>query len=122
MCYHWASQASPVVTHGGSGPSTHIVPLATQGGSASTTHITPITIHGGNDPATHTTPQKTLGGIGPSAMVPPQAPPAMQMHYAPANPTPIVAPSHINLGSNLPFMAHLNLPELARLTNEPIYH
>src|SRR5713226_5665175 len=55
-------------------------------------------------------------------MVPPQAPLAMQMHYAPANPTPIAAPSHINLGSNLPFMARLNLPDLARLMNDPIRH
>ena len=44
------------------------------------------------------------------------------MHYAPANPTTIAAPSHINLGSNLPFMAHLNLPDLDRLTNDPIRH
>ena len=44
------------------------------------------------------------------------------MHYAPANPTTIVAPSHINLVSNLPFMAHLNLPDLDRLTNDPICH
>ena len=46
----------------------------------------------------------------------------MQMHYAPTNPTPIAAPSHINLESNLPFMAHLNLPNLARLTNDSIRH
>ena len=46
----------------------------------------------------------------------------MQMQYEPANPTPIATPSHINLGSNLPFMAHLNLPDLARLTNDPICH
>ena len=63
-----------------------------------------------------------LGGTGPSTMVPPQAPPTVQMHYAPTNPTAIATPSHINLGSNLPFMAHLNLPDLARLTNEPICH
>ena len=44
------------------------------------------------------------------------------MHYALANPTPIAAPSHINLGSNLPFMARLNLPNLARLKNDPIHH
>ena len=55
-------------------------------------------------------------------MVPPQVPPAVRMHYAPSNPTTIAAPSHINLGSNLPFMAHLNLPDLARLTNDPIRH
>ena len=55
-------------------------------------------------------------------MVPPQVPLAMQVHYAPANPTTIPPPSHINLGSNLPFMAHLNLPDLARLTNDPIRH
>ena len=46
----------------------------------------------------------------------------MQMHYAPANPTTITAPSHINLGSNIPFMARLNLHDLARLTNDPIPH
>ena len=46
----------------------------------------------------------------------------MQMDYALANPTPIAAPSHINLGSNMPFMAHLNLLDLARLMNDPIHH
>ena len=44
------------------------------------------------------------------------------MHYAPPNPTTITTPSHINLGSNMPFMAHLNLPYLAKLTNDPIHH
>ena len=44
------------------------------------------------------------------------------MHYAPTNPTTIAAPSHINLGLNLPFMAHLNLPDLSWLTNDPIHH
>ena len=67
-------------------------------------------------------PPTTLGGIGPSAMVPPQVPPVVQMHYAPANPTTIVAPSHINLGSNLLFMTRINLPHLDRLTNDPIRH
>ena len=46
----------------------------------------------------------------------------MQVHYAPANPTTIPSPSHINLGSNLPFMACLNLHDLARLTNDRIHH
>ena len=49
-------------------------------------------------------------------------PHSMQVHYAPTNPTTMAAPSHINLGSNLPFMAHLNLFDLARLTNDPIHH
>ena len=44
------------------------------------------------------------------------------MHHVPTNPTTIAAPSHINLGSILPFMACLNLPDLARLTNDPICH
>src|SRR5882762_1890861 len=44
------------------------------------------------------------------------------MHYAPTNPTTIAALSNMNLGSNLPFMAHLNLLDLARLTNDPIRH
>ena len=44
------------------------------------------------------------------------------MHYAPANPTTIAAPSHINLGSNFPFMARLKLPNLAWLKNNPIRH
>ena len=52
----------------------------------------------------------------------PQVPPTMQVHYAPANPATMAAPSHINLGSNLPFIARLNLPDLARLTNDPIFH
>ena len=43
----------------------------------------------------------------------------MQVHHVPANPTTMAAPSHINLGSNLPFMAHLNLPNLDQLTNDP---
>ena len=34
----------------------------------------------------------------------------------------MVAPSHINLGSKLPFMEHLKLPDLAQLTNDPICH
>ena len=116
------SQAGPLATHGGSGPFTHTVPPATQGGSGPSMYIAPTVIHGGNILTTHTVPPTTLGGIVPSAMVPPQAPPTVHMHYAPANPTTIAAPSHINLGSNMPFMAHLNLPELAILTNNPIYH
>ena len=52
----------------------------------------------------------------------PQVPPIMQVHHVPANPTTMATPSHINLGSNLPFMAHLNLPDFARLTNNPICH
>ena len=52
----------------------------------------------------------------------PQVPPAMQVHYAPANPTTMAAPSHINLGSNLPFMAHLKFLDLAWLKNDPILH
>ena len=34
----------------------------------------------------------------------------------------MATPSHINLRSKLPFMAHLNLPNLVRLTNDPIHH
>ena len=34
----------------------------------------------------------------------------------------MATPSHINLGSNLHFMAGLNLPNLAQLTNDPIRH
>ena len=116
------SQAGPLATHGGSGPSTHTAPPTTQGATRPYTYIAPTVIHGGNVPATHTIPPTTLGGIGPSTIVLPQAPPAVQMHYALANPTTIAAPSHINLGSNLPFMAHLNLPDLAGLTNDPIHH
>ena len=63
----------------------------------------------------------TLEGTGPSTMVP-QVLLAMQVHYAPANPTTMAAPSHINLGSNLPFMAHLNLLDFPLLTNGPIHH
>ena len=44
------------------------------------------------------------------------------MHYAPTNPATIAAPSHINLGSNLPFMARLNLPDFPQLKNVPIHH
>ena len=100
------SQVVPPVTHGGIVPSTHTIPLGMPGGSG---------------PSTHTVPFTTLGGSGPSTTVP-QLPPVMQVHHVPANPTTVVAPSHINLGSNLPFMARLNLPDLVRLTNEPIYH
>ena len=100
------SQVVPPVTHGGSGPSTYTAP--------------PV-IHGGGGPSTHTIPPTTLRGTGPSMMVP-QVPPAIQMHYALANPNTMAAPPHNNLGSNLPFMAHLNLPDLARLTNDPIRH
>ena len=122
------SQAGPLTTHGGSvpsthtappmikggsGPSTHTTPPTIQGGSGPSTYIAPTVIHGGNVLATHTVPPTTHGGIDPFAMVPSQVPPVVQMHYAPANLTTIVAPSHINLGSNLPFMAHLNLPDLA---------
>ena len=52
----------------------------------------------------------------------PQVPPTMQVHYAPANPTTMAAPSHIKLGSNFHFMACLNLSDLSRLTNDPIRH
>ena len=114
------SQAVPPTTHGGSGPSTYIAPPVTHGGSGPSTYTAPPITHGGSGPSIHTVPHTTLGGIVPSTMAPP-APPSMQVHYAPANPTTIPSPSH-NLGSNLPFMAHLNLPDLAQLTNNPIRH
>ena len=106
------SQAIPLTTHGGSGPSTHTTPPTTQGGSGPFTYIAPIVIHGGNVLSTHTVPPTTSGGIGPSTMAQP-IPLVMQVHYTPANPTTIPPPSHINLRSNIPFMAHLNLPHLA---------
>ena len=114
------SQAGPLVAHGGSGPSTHTAPPATLGGSGPSTYIAPTVIHGGNFPSTHTVFPTTLGGIGPSTIVP-QVPPVMQVHHVPANPTTIAAPSHIKLGSNLPFMEHLNLPDLARVKT-PNFH
>ena len=82
-----------------------------------TTQAIPPATHGGSGPSIHTILPTTLGGTGPSTMVP-QAPPTMQVHYAPANPTTTAAPSHINLGSNLPFMAL----DLTQLTNDPIHH
>ena len=97
------------------------VPPATQGGSGPSTYTAPPVIHGGSRPSTHTVPPTTLGGTSPSTMVP-QVPQVMQVHHVPTNPTTIVAPSHINLGSKLPFMARLNLYDLDRLTNDPIFH
>ena len=102
-------------------PSTHTVPLGIHGGSGPSTYTAPLVIHGGSGPSTYTAPPTTLGGTVPSTMVP-QVPPAMQVHHVPGNPTTMATPSHINLGSNLPFMERLNLPNLARLTNDPILH
>ena len=82
-------------------------------------HTVPPTTLGGSGSSTYTIPPTTLGGTGPSTMVP-QVPLIMQVHHVPANPTTMVSPSHINLGSNLPFMARLNFPDLAQLINEPI--
>ena len=104
----------PILTH-------QAIPPATHRGSGPSTYTAPLVIHGGSGPSTHTVPPTILGGTCSSTMAP-QVSPAMQVHYAPANPTTIPTPSHINLGSNLPFMAHLNLPDLARLTNDPICH
>ena len=102
-------------------PSTHTISLGIHGGSGPSTYTTPPIIHGGSGPSTYTAPPTTLGGTSSSIMVP-QVPPVMQVHHVPANPITTVAPSHINLGSNLPFMAHLNLLDLARLINDPIHH
>ena len=115
------SKFVPPATHGGSIPSTHTVPPGIHGGSGPSTYTALPVIHGGSGPSTHTVPPTTLRGIDPSTMMP-QVPPAMQVHYASANPTTMASPSHINLGSNLPFTAHLNLPDLAWLTNDPICH
>ena len=95
----------PIVT-------TQAVPPATLGGSGPSTYTTPPVTHGGSGSTTHTVPHTILGGTGPSTMAPP-APLTIQVHYAPANPTTIPAPSHINMGSNFPFMAHLNFLDLA---------
>ena len=102
-------------------PSTHTTPFDLPGGSRPSTYTTPLVTHGGSGPATHTVLFTTLGGSGPSTTVP-QVPLVMQAHHVPANPTTIATPSHINLGSNLPFMTCLNLPDLAWLTNDPIRH
>ena len=99
----------------------HTCPLLPHRGAMDSTYIAPIVIHGGNVPSTHIVPPTTSGGIGPSTMAQP-IPSVMQVHYAPTNPTTIPSPYYINPGSNLPFMAHLNLPNLARLTNDPILH
>ena len=116
------TQAIPPATLAGSGPSTYTTPPVTQGNSAPSTYTVPLVTHGGSVPSIHTIPHTTLASIGPSTMVPPQVPLAMQVHYAPTNPTTIPPPSHINLGSNLPFMARLNFPDLGQLTNDPIHH
>ena len=46
----------------------------------------------------------------------------MQGHNALANPVAIDEPPYTSLGSNLSFMARLNLLDLTRLTNDTIYH
>ena len=46
----------------------------------------------------------------------------MHGHYYPVKSRAIVGPSQANLRSILPFMAHLNLPYLSRLMNDPISH
>ena len=102
-------------------PSTHTVSLGIHGGNGPSTYTAHLAIDGGSGPSIYTAPPTTLGDTGPSTMVP-QVPPVMQVHHVLANPTTMAAPSHINLGSNLPFMAHFNLPDLARLTNDPIRH
>ena len=43
-------------------------------------------------------------------------------NYIPVGAENIVVPSRSTLGSSLPFMASLNLPDLAWLTNDPILH
>ena len=106
---------------GGSGPSTHTIPLGMPGSSGPSTYNVPPIIHVGSVPSTHTVPLTIDGGSVPSITVS-QVLPITQVHHVPANPTTIATPSHINLGSNLPFMACLNLPNLALLTNDPIFH
>ena len=86
-----------------------------------TSQTVPSIMHGGSGTSTHTIPPVIHGGSGPSTTVP-QLPPVTQVHHVPTNPTTITGLSHINLGSNLPFMACLNFPDLARLTNDPICH
>ena len=93
-------------------PSTHTVPLGIHGGSGPSTYTTPPIIHGGSGPSTYTAPPTTLRGTGSSTMVL-QVPLVMQVHHVPTKPATMDAPSHINLGSNLPFTAHLNFPDLA---------
>ena len=104
------------------GPSTSMHTILTHlPPPAPTSQTVPPVIPGGSGPSAHTIPLAIPGGSGPSTTVP-QVPPVMQGHHVPTNPTTIVGPSHINLGSNLPFMACLNFPELSKLTNDPICH
>ena len=111
----------PPIMHGGSVPSTHIVPLGMPTGSGPYTYGAPPVTHGGNGPSTLTIPLTILGDSGLSTTVP-QVTLVMHVHQVPINPTTIAGPSHINLASNLPFMACINLPDLAQLTNDPIFH
>ena len=70
-----------------------------------------------------------MGGrdLGPPPTIPtmgsqPHIPSSMHGNYIPTNNDTITGPSRDNLGSNLPYMAHLKLPYLARLMNDPISH
>ena len=111
------NQTMPPVIPGGSVLSTHTVPLGMPGGSGPSTYVSPPVIHGGSGTSAHTVPLSIPGGSGPSTTMP-QVPLVMQVHHVPTNPTAIsppshITPSHIDLGPNMPSMAHHNLPNLA---------
>ena len=52
----------------------------------------------------------------------PYQPPFSRSTYMPVSPKNIVGPPRTNPGPSLSFMASINLPDLARLMNDSIYH
>ena len=91
--------------------------LPTSGDPALATMVPfiPPSISRGSGPSMSISTIPTMG----SQLHPPRV---MHGTYVPISIGTIVGPPQANLISSLPFMASINLPDLERLTNDPIRH
>ena len=113
------------------GPSGPIVTAHTVVGSLHTsggfipaivfTTIPPF-IPGGSGPSTSVWNIPAIPVNFPAIRSQPHPPTVMHGNKIPTATSTIIGPARATLGSILPFMASLNLPDLAWLTNDPICH
>ena len=85
-------------------------------------HIVHFVMHGGIGPSTTFLSIHTLLVTNHIFKIQAYQPPFARANYMPIDPNTIAIPPRYSLGSSLPFMANLNLPNLSSLTNDPIHH